>query len=191
MTVRVAIAAYERSLVALNSPFDRAVRGDSDAMSPEARRGFTVFMGKGRCGTCHFAPLFNGTQPPTYRTTDPEIIGVPEQPALQHARLDPDPGRGAIDQVSTHAFAFKVPTVRNVALTAPYMHNGAFHTLEDVIAFYNAGGASGIGITLPYQTLFDQSLDLTPVEQRELVAFLRALTDTSGVTLPPTSVAVH
>ncbi len=189
VTVRVAIAAYERSLVALNSPFDRAVGGDSEAMSPEARRGFTVFMGKGRCGTCHFAPLFNGTQPPTYRSSDPEIIGVPEQPALQRARLDPDPGRGAIDQVSTHAFAFKVPTVRNAAVTAPYMHNGAFHTLEDVMAFYNAGGGKGIGISLPYQTLFDQSLDLTPTEQSELIAFLRALTDTTGIGLPPSPAA--
>jgi cytochrome c peroxidase len=60
-----------------------------------------------------------------------------------------------------------------------------------VIAFYNAGGASGIGITLPYQTLFDQSLDLTPAEQSELIAFMRALTDTSGPLPPAPSVAVH
>jgi cytochrome c peroxidase len=183
VTLRIAIASYVRSLVALNSPFDRAVRGDSAAMSPEARRGFTVFMGKGRCGTCHFAPLFNGTQPPNFQSSDPEIIGVPEQPALQHARLDPDSGRSLIDRVPSHAFAFKVPTVRNAALTAPYMHNGAFHTLEDVIAFYNAGGATGIGIDLPYQTLFDQPLQLTQSEQAELIAFLRSLTDTAG-TLP-------
>jgi cytochrome c peroxidase len=184
VTLRIAIASYVRSLVALNSPFDRAVRGDSAAMSPEARRGFTVFMGKGRCGTCHFAPLFNGTQPPTFQSSDPEIIGVPEQPALQRARLDPDSGRSLIDRVPSHAFAFRVPTVRNVALTAPYMHNGAYHTLEDVIAFYNAGGATGIGIDLPYQTLFVQPLQLTPAEQNELIAFLRSLTDTAG-TLPP------
>ncbi len=189
VTLRVAIASYVRSLVALNSPFDRAVRGDSAAMSPKARRGFTVFMGKGRCGTCHFAPLFNGTQPPTYESSDPEIIGVPEQPALQHARLDPDSGRSLIDRVPSHAFGFKVPTVRNAALTAPYMHNGAFHTLEDVMAFYNAGGATGIGIDLPYQTLFDQPLQLSQTEQSELIAFLRSLTDTAGTLLPARSVA--
>lgn len=180
ITLRVALATYVRSLTALNAPFDRAVRGDTAALSQEAKRGFTVFMGKGRCGTCHFAPLFNGTEPPLYRTTDPEIIGVPERPVLHQGRLDTDPGRGLIDRVGSHRFAFKVPTVRNAALTAPYMHNGAFRTLDDVVAFYNAGGGTGIGIDLPYQTLFDQPLNLTRREQGDLIAFLRALTDTSS-----------
>ncbi|HWZ58198.1 MAG TPA: cytochrome c peroxidase [Gemmatimonadaceae bacterium] len=191
LSLRVALASYIRSLTALNAPFDRAVRGDSAALSAAARRGFTVFMGKGRCGTCHFAPLFNGTQPPLYRTTDPEIIGVPEQPVLRHARLDPDRGRGLIDRVDTHRFAFKVPTVRNAALTAPYMHNGAYRSLDDVVAFYNAGGGAGIGIDLPYQTLFDQPLHLTRRERTDLIAFMRALTDTSGTTRPAASVALH
>jgi cytochrome c peroxidase len=189
--LRIALASYVRSLTVLNSPFDRAVRGDSMALSAEARRGFTVFMGKGRCGTCHFAPLFNGTQPPSYLTTDPEIIGVPERPALDRARLDPDPGRAGIDQVETHRYAFKVPTVRNAALTAPYMHNGAFPSLDDVVAFYNAGGGVGIGIDLPYQTLFDHPLELTRGERSDLVAFLRALTDTSGTVPPPSPVALR
>jgi cytochrome c peroxidase len=180
LALRVALAAYVRSLVVLNAPFDRAVRGDSAAMSPEARRGFTVFMGKGRCGTCHFAPLFNGTQPPDFVTTDPEIIGVPDSAVLRHARLDADPGRGGIDRAPMHRFAFKVPTVRNSALTGPYMHNGAYRSLDDVVAFYNAGGGTGIGIDLPYQTLFDHPLDLTKGEQSDLIAFLQALTDTSG-----------
>jgi cytochrome c peroxidase len=179
-SLRVALANYVRSLTALDAPFDRAVRGDSLAVSAAARRGFTVFMGKARCGTCHFAPLFNGTQPPTYHASDPEIIGVPERPALRRVRLDPDPGRGAIERVETHRFAFKVPTVRNVALTAPYMHNGAYRSLDQVVAFYNAGGGTGIGIHLPYQTLFDQPLRLTRVEQDELIAFMRSLTDTTG-----------
>lgn len=179
ITLRVALASYVRSLVALNSPFDRALRGDSAAIEADARRGFTTFMGKGRCGTCHFAPLFNGVEPPAYRTSDPEIIGVPDRPVLEHAHLDPDAGRGAIDRVASHDFAFKVPTVRNAALTAPYMHNGVFRTLDEVIAFYNAGGGRGIGIDLPYQTLFDRPLALTPAEQHDLIAFLRALTDTS------------
>ena len=182
VSMRAALASYVRSLTTLNSPFDRAVRGDSAAMSVTARRGFTVFMGKGRCGTCHFAPLFNGTQPPEFKTTDPEIIGVPDQPVLRHARLDADPGRGLIDRVDSHRFAFKVPTVRNSALTAPYMHNGIYRSLGDVVDFYNAGGGTGIGVDLPYQTLFDQPLKLTRVERDELVAFLRALTDTTGTT---------
>jgi cytochrome c peroxidase len=185
LTLRIALASYVRSLIALNAPFDRAVRGDSAAMSVAARRGFTVFMGKGRCGTCHFAPLFNGTEPPAYVTTDPEIIGVPEQPVLRDARLDPDPGRAAIDRVPSHRFAFKVPTVRNAAVTGPYMHNGAYRTLDDVVAFYNAGGGSGVGLDLPYQTLFDHPLDLTRGERADLIAFLRSLTDTYvGATAP-------
>ena len=192
IALRVALASYVRSLTVLNSPFDRAVRGggdsaaDSAALSPAARRGFTVFMGKGRCGTCHFAPLFNGTEPPSFVTTDPEIIGVPEHPALDHAHLDPDPGRAGIDRVASHRFAFKVPTVRNAAVTGPYMHNGAFRTLEEVVAFYNAGGGTGIGLDLPYQTLFDHPLDLTQGEQADLIAFMQSLTDT-GVVAPPAS----
>jgi cytochrome c peroxidase len=179
-SLRVALAGYVRSLVTLNAPFDHALRGDSTAISPAARRGFTVFMGKGRCGTCHFAPLFNGAQPPTYRTTDPEIIGVPEHVALRHATIDPDPGRGGIDDVNSHRFAFKVPTVRNSALTGPYMHNGVYTSLEDVVDFYDAGGGIGIGIDLPYQTLFDQPLKLTRDEKADLIDFLHSLTDTSG-----------
>ena len=191
VSLRVALASYVRSLTRLNSPFDRAVRGDTAALSPSARRGFSVFMGTGRCGTCHFAPLFNGTQPPSYLSTDPEIIGIPERPALEHATLDPDMGRGTIDQVASHRFAFKVPTVRNAALTGPYMHNGAFASLDEVVAFYDAGGGTGIGVTLPYQTLFDQPLRLTDGEKADLIAFLRALTDTTGTVPPASRVAVR
>jgi cytochrome c peroxidase len=189
IALRVALASYVRSLVALNSPFDRAVRGDSAAISTAVRRGFTVFMGKARCGTCHFAPLFNGTEPPAYVTTDPEIIGVPERPVLHHARLDPDPGRAAIDQVRSHRFAFKVPTVRNAAVTGPYMHNGAYRTLDEIVAFYDAGGGTGIGLDLPYQTLFDHPLKMTPGERADLIAFLRSLTDTTVSAVSPSRVA--
>lgn len=178
LALRIAIATYVRSLVALNSPFDRAIRGDSGAISAAARRGFTVFMGKARCGTCHFAPLFNGTQPPAYRSSDPEIIGVPDRVVLKNATIDADPGVGGIDRVGIHDFAFKVPTVRNSALTAPYMHNGIYQTLDDVVDFYDAGGGVGIGIDLKYQTLFDQPLHLTHDEKADLVEFLKALTDT-------------
>jgi cytochrome c peroxidase len=188
IALRVALASYVRSLTALNSPFDRAVRGDSAAIGAAARRGFTVFMGKGRCGTCHFAPLFNGTEPPAYVTTDPEIIGVPERPALEHAQLDPDAGRAGIDRVASHRFAFKVPTVRNAAVTGPYMHNGAYRTLEEVVAFYNAGGGAGVGIDLPFQTLFDHPLELTQGEQADLIAFMQSLTDTN-VAVPASRVA--
>jgi cytochrome c peroxidase len=176
--VRAALAAYVRSLDALNSRFDRAVRGDTAALTQDERRGFTVYMGKARCGVCHFLPLFYGTMPPDFVSSEPEIIGVPAQPDTQHARLDPDPGRAGFDMELTHTHAFKVPTLRNVALTAPYMHNGVFKTLDAVIDFYNRGGGTGIGAQVPGQTLPARKLRLTAVERKDLRAFLEALTDT-------------
>src|SRR5262249_22144726 len=77
--VRAALAAYVRSLSVLDSRFDRAVRGDTSALSAEERLGFTTFMGKARCGTCHFLPLFSGTLPPEFVSSDAEIIGVPDR----------------------------------------------------------------------------------------------------------------
>jgi len=167
-----------RSLHALSSRFDRAARGDTTALTTDERRGFAVFMGKARCGTCHFLPLFNGTMPPDFVGSEPEIIGVPEQPVVRGARLDPDPGRGGVDHEATHRFAFRVPTLRNVALTAPYMHNGAYARLEQVVDFYNRGGGSGVGAVVPSQTLPARQLHLDSTEKRQLVAFLNALTDT-------------
>jgi cytochrome c peroxidase len=81
--------------------------------------------------------------------------------------------------------AFKTPTIRNAAITAPYMHNGVFATLEQVIDFYNRGGGAGIGIELPNQTLPSDRLDLTANEQRSIITFIEALTDTVGITGRP------
>ncbi|MEP6572698.1 MAG: cytochrome c peroxidase [Gemmatimonadota bacterium] len=178
--VRIALAAYVRTLVGLDAPFDRAVRGDSTAMSSEASRGFNLFMGKGRCATCHFLPLFNGTAPPDFVRSEMEIIGVPATSAGMRPHLDTDPGRAAIDREATHTGAFKVPTLRNVALTAPYMHNGVFSSLREVIDFYNRGGGSGMGLRVPGQTLSARPLHLTRRDRNDLIAFLRALTDTSS-----------
>lgn len=177
--IRSAIAAYVRSLVALNAPFDRAIRGDTNAIGAEARSGFNVFMGKAKCGTCHFAPLFNGTVPPTYQEAEVEVLGVPATPVIRGARIDPDSGRFRVTRAEPHLFAFKTPTLRNVALTAPYMHNGVFATLEQVVDFYDRGGGAGIGIALPNQTLPAMPLRLTEQEKRSLVAFMRTLTDTT------------
>jgi cytochrome c peroxidase len=177
--VRTALAAYVRSLSALDAPFDRSMRGDTTALDSIARKGFTVFMGKARCGSCHFVPLFNGTFPPDFVTSEPEIIDVPERQARHHARLDPDSGRGGIDHEPAHLHSFKVPTVRNVAVTAPYMHNGVFADLEQVVEFYDRGGGAGIGILSPAQTLPARKLQLTQHEKVSLLAFLKALTDTA------------
>ena len=179
--LRQALAAYVRSLVALNSRFDRAVRGDKSAMSALERRGFNLFMGKAACGTCHFAPLFSGDTPPLYHSSDVEVIGTPASPA-QPARLDSDSGRARIDHLPVHFRAFKTPSLRNVALTAPYMHHGRFATLDDVLRFYDNGGALGAGATIPNQTLSGDRLRLTAGESDAIVAFLGALTDT---VIPP------
>lgn len=95
--------------------------------------------------------------------------------------MDPDSGRARVTRLPIHLHAFKTPGLRNVALTAPYMHNGVYRTLEEVVEFYNLGGGLGIGAALPNQTLPFDSLALTKAEQRALVAFMRTLTDTTSV----------
>lgn len=177
-TLRLALAAYVRSLVALDSRYDRAMRGNTSAMSKQERDGFNLFMGKAHCGTCHFAPLFNGAMPPSFIESEPEVIGVPSSTA-RHATVDPDSGRFNVRRIDLHLFAFKTPTLRNIELTAPYMHNGVFRTLEEVVDFYDGGGGHGVGIRVQ-QTLPTDSLRLSREEKSALVAFMRALTDTAG-----------
>ncbi len=174
-----AISAYVRSLISMNSRFDLYMRGHNDKLSRDEIKGFNLFMGKGKCGTCHFAPLFNGSKPPLYSFIEAEVIGVPESTDTIHPMLDPDRGRVEISQSPVHEFAFKTPTVRNIELTAPYMHNGVYKTLEEVIDFYNKGGGVGLGLNIPNQTLPFDKLSLTAPEKKSLVAFLRSLTDTS------------
>jgi cytochrome c peroxidase len=182
MRVQIALAAYERSLVALDSPFDRYVRGDSTALPRAARRGYDVFMGKGRCGTCHFAPLFNGTVPPDFRKSELEVLGTPATRGWKNVRLDADRGRAAIFAAAPYEHAFKTPTVRNAALTAPYMHNGVYRTLDEVTEFYARGGGLGLGIAVDNQTLPGDRIHLTKTDRDALHAFIRALTDTAGTT---------
>jgi cytochrome c peroxidase len=183
--IRLALAAYVRSLVRLNSRFDRAARGNTVALGDEERRGFELFMGKGRCGTCHFAPLFGGATPPMLTESEPEVIGVPAERVKHGARIDPDSGRFKIRRIDRHLHAFKTPTLRNVTLTAPYMHNGVFRTLDEVMDFYDVGGGHGIGAMLPNLTLPPDSLHLDQTEKRAIIAFLGSLTDTAGTTIRP------
>jgi cytochrome c peroxidase len=134
-------------------------------------------MGKGGCGTCHFAPLFSGNTPPLYMGSDVEVIGTPASPRTP-AMLDPDSGRAHVDGLPAHLRAFKTPSLRNVALTAPYMHNGTFRTLGEVLVFYDGGGGLGAGAHIANQTLSADSLHLSATERREIIAFLGALSDT-------------
>ncbi|GAA4328816.1 cytochrome c peroxidase [Flaviaesturariibacter amylovorans] len=172
-----ALAVYVRSLSTLSSRFDRYMRGEPGAvLGVEERKGFNLFLGKARCGTCHFLPLFNGTVPPSFQKIESEVLGVPDQKGGR--RPDPDPGRYALTPVAPFLHAFKTTTVRNAARTAPYMHNGVFATLEEVIEFYDQGGGAGSGIEVPNQTLPAEPLRLTGEEQQQLIAFLSTLNDT-------------
>ncbi|UYZ61243.1 cytochrome-c peroxidase [Hymenobacter latericus] len=174
--IQNALAAYERSLVHLNSPFDRYVRGEARAgLSAAAIRGFNLYAGKARCATCHFFPLTNGTVPPTFQESEAEVLGLPTRPGAR--RLDPDPGRYEHTRLPELRRAFKTPTLRNVALTAPYMHNGEYQTLDEVLHFYNEGGGTGLHLPVGNQTLPADPLHLSRSELADLKAFLLALTD--------------
>lgn len=182
-----ALAAYIVSLKSFNSPFDRYVRGESDHLELSAQRGFNLFMGKAACGTCHFAPLFSGTVPPQFHESESEVLGVPATKDTLNPVLDTDPGRAAgvlKEGVNFYGHSFKTTTVRNAALTAPYMHNGVYETLEEVVDFYNRGGGAGLGLDVPYQTLSPDPLHLSEQEKADLVAFMQALTDTTSPAVP-------
>jgi len=110
---------------------------------------------------------------------------VPARAVSRRPAIDPDSGRFNVRRIDQHLHAFKTPTLRNVELTAPYMHNGAFETLEQVVDFYDAGGGRGLGLELAHQTLPADSLHLSREEKGALVAFMKALTDTAGMTARP------
>ncbi len=187
-SISLAIASYVKTLKGFNSPFDKYVRGETKTLPEEVKRGFNLFAGKAACGTCHFIPTFNGTVPPYYRETDSEVLGVPETTDTVNAVIDPDVGRakGVLrKQSDIFLHSFKTATVRNIELTAPYMHNGVYESLEEVIRFYDIGGGAGLGIDLPNQTLPPDSLKLTQQEKDDLIAFMKALTDTTGITYKP------
>ena len=176
-----ALASYVLSLRSFNSDFDKYIRGESNDLSQEVKNGFNLFMGKANCATCHFAPTFAGLVPPLYSENESEILGVLADPKAKQPRLDSDEGRWSNTILSEYAWiyekSFKTNTVRNAGLTAPYFHNGAYSTLEEVIDFYNNGGGGGLGLNVINQTLSADPLNLTPKEKQELIAFINALND--------------
>ncbi|WKN41338.1 cytochrome c peroxidase [Tunicatimonas pelagia] len=187
-TLTTALATYIVSLKSLSSPFDQYVRDEQESLDASVKRGFNLFMGKAACGTCHFAPTFNGLVPPIYHESESEVLGVPNTTDTATMVIDDDLGRalGVIKEyVDFYRHSFKTTTVRNVALTAPYMHNGVYETLEEVVDFYNQGGGEGMGLDVPYQTLPPDPLNLTDQEQADLVAFMESLTDTAQVNQVP------
>ncbi len=152
-----ALATYVRTIRSGNSAFDRYTNGDRNALSEQARLGLNLFRGKANCVACHVGP--NLTDERFHNT------GV----AWRDGRLL-DPGRFAITSKETDRGAFKTPTLREIARTAPYMHDGSLATLEDVIDYYDRGGNRN-----PYLDTELRPLRLTKQEKESLLVFLRAL----------------
>ena len=155
-TAAKALAAFQRTVVSKDSPFDRWLAGDTGALSAQQYRGFKVFTdpAKGNCAACHNGPNFtdNGFH----------NIGL---------KTGKDQGRFAIRPVAVLKGAFKTPTLRDIELTAPYFHNGAATTLREVVDYYARGGEDRSNVSADVR-----ELPLTEQDKDDLVAFLRALT---------------
>ncbi len=175
--IAMAIASFERTLISVNSPLDRHLKGDNSALSSDAKKGMDVFVGKGKCLECHHG--VNLADNKFY------ALHVPENPALlndprvtatvrfvakvyhygDYRKLNEDPGRYLITKEKKDWKAFRTPTLRDIAKTGPYMHNGVFSTIEEVIDFFNRGGGKGNTVL--------KSLGLSSEEKRVLKVFLQ------------------
>ncbi|MCZ6655116.1 MAG: cytochrome-c peroxidase [Planctomycetota bacterium] len=155
-----ALASYVRTIYSGDSPLDRYIYGKSNALSAQQRHGLRIFRGKGNCTACHAGPTF----------TDEEFhnTGV----AWRDGKLL-DEGRFTVTGKPEDQGAFKTPTLREVARTAPYMHDGSLATLKDVIDFYDDGGRKN-----PYLDPEIRPRRLTKEEKTELLVFLKSLTGT-------------
>jgi cytochrome c peroxidase len=160
--VAQALAAYERTRMSGNSAFDRWRSGDDNAVSDRAKQGFAVFQGSGQCFHCHGGPLFTRAQF--------HNIGIGWDPVTQTFA---DEGRHAVTKGTVFEAwpgTFKVPTLREVARRAPYMHDGSLRTLREVVEYYNRGANPN-----PYLSAFIRPIGLTNTEIDALVAFLESL----------------
>jgi cytochrome c peroxidase len=153
----MAVAAFERTVVDLDSPFDRWARGDDKAMTESAQRGLDLFAGKANCAVCHSGP----------NLADKRYHNI----GLQ----DGDVGRYAISKADIDKGAFRTPTLRNVALTGPYMHDGSIKTLREVIDHYEKAANEGKA-KHPNLSILMRPFKLTEDEKKDLEAFMRALT---------------
>ena len=156
-----ALASFQRSLVANNSPYDRYMRGETNAMTRLQIRGMRRFEQVG-CINCHNGPMFSDYEL--------RVLGIRDN------RLLPESDSGAIDQ----PYAFRTPSLRNLPYTAPYMHNGLFRTLEDVVEFYDdVGDRDERNVNLERNQVdpLTRTLDDPDDHERELIAFLNALND--------------
>ena len=164
-TIAKAIASFERTVVSDGAAFDRWRAGDANAISASAKRGFELFNGKANCALCHQG--FNFTDNGFHN------IGLKETG-------EADLGRFAHRPIKALKGAFKTPTLRDIALTSPYMHNGAYSTLEEVVDHYARGGDVRDNLSPNMQPL-----DLNAAEKADLVEFMRALTSAPQVVTVP------
>lgn len=176
-----AITYYYGQLGKTYSPFDLAINHQT-TLVPDVQQGFNLFMGKAQCATCHFVPQFNGVKPP-YVGSEFEVLGVPQDTTFH--QLSGDKGRHGIHPAAETQSAFRTGTVRNALRTAPYMHNGVFTNLGQVVDFYNAGGGAGRGLSVDNQTLSADSLHLTAVDKTHLIAFMASLNEAVGQQIQP------
>jgi cytochrome c peroxidase len=165
-TIAKAIASFERTVVADDAPFDRWLAGDEAAMSVSAKRGFELFAGKANCALCHQG----------FNFTDNGFHNI----GLAETAETPDLGRFAHKRIAVLKGAFKTPTLRNIALTAPYMHNGAYATLADVIDHYARGGDAVDNLSANMKPF-----ELSAREKQQLIDFLQALTSEPQPVAPP------
>lgn len=148
-----AIAAFERTVLSGNAPYDRFKAGDEDALSAEAQKGMKLFFGKARCSSCHSGANF----------TDNGFHNI----GVSFDKDERDDGREVISKLEGDRGAFKTPTLRDIARSAPYMHDGSLATLEDVVEYYNKGGT-------PNDYLDEEifPLKLSDEQKKALVTFL-------------------
>ncbi len=166
-----AIILYYSDFSKYYSAFDQSINSNS-TISSDAIKGFNLFMGKAQCGTCHFPPQFNGVKPP-YISSEFEVLGVPADTG--YSKLSMDTGRALINPAIETWNAFRTPTIRNINHTAPYMHNGVFTSIDQVIDFYDNGGGAGHKLKVNNQTLSSDSLHLSTDEKSQLKAFMQSL----------------
>jgi cytochrome c peroxidase len=184
--VRKAIASFERTLISADSSYDRYLwRDDRDALSASAVRGMDLFFSERlRCGRCHASPTFSG--PAVWEGS------AEKEPAFPNNGLAPraDRGLAAATGRDRDVSRFRAPTLRNISVTGPYMHDGRFATLEDVVGHYAQGGDAGAGAND-----LAPAFSLTAGETCDLVAFLESLTDARFLADPrhadPFAVARH
>ena len=155
------IAAFERSLLSMNAPFDRYLAGEKKALTADQKAGWKIFSEKLYCTQCHPAPYFT-----TYVAANNGLYASYEGKS--------DQGRFRIHHDSTDIGKFKIPSLRNIPLTYPYMHDGSFQSLEQVLAHYQKGAAKN-----PLQDARITSFTLSHTEKKQLLAFFDALIDTS------------